>query len=238
MVNCFDARIIFFFNQFARRSWTLDTAVWLSTSYLFRAAGIVPLIWWAWFRRGEHKREERETLLYGMFSCLFSLAISRLLAVALPFRERPLRNPELHFRLPYNVLSSLLLGWSSFPSDHAALYFVVATCIYFVSRRAGIFALCYTLFVTCLPRVYIGIHYPTDILAGAALGVAVAYLSKIPAFKTAFTYQAMEWHERNPGVFYAFLFFYTLQLATAFDAFRDIGAFALAVTKHALRLGQ
>jgi membrane-associated phospholipid phosphatase len=37
-------------------------------------------------------------------------------------------------------------------------------------------ALAHAALVVCLPRVYLGFHFPSDVLAGAAIGVAVAAL--------------------------------------------------------------
>jgi undecaprenyl-diphosphatase len=242
VLNPFDAGIISFFNRFAHRSWAFDAFIELSSSYLFRVAGIVPLIWWAWFKNGEHSADSpetnsaREILLYGAFSCLVALAVSRVLSAVLPFRERPLRAPGLHFQLPYSQNLFALLGWSSFPSDHAAVYFTVAMSLYFVSRRAGLFALAWALLVTSLPRVYLGLHYPTDIIAGALIGIGVAYLCRLKGVRTALAGPFLRWHARAPGQFYAFFFLYTLQLATAFEFLRQAGDFISPLLKHALRL--
>jgi undecaprenyl-diphosphatase len=233
MVNPVDAGIISFLNHFARRSWAFDTFFVLCSNYLLRAAGIVPLYWWAWFREGDAKTEKRRMLLFGMVSCLLALFLSRLISAVLPFRLRPIHNPELHFQAPYGQGTQMLLHWSSFPSDHAAVYFALATCLYFVSRQFGIFALCWALFVTCLPRIYLGLHYPSDILAGALLGVGVAYLSRVGPVYNLFTRRLMTWGERHPGPFYALLFLFSLQLATAFESVLVFHDYISAIAHHA-----
>jgi len=236
MVNPFDAAIVSFLNHFARRSWAFDTLIVLSSSYLLRVAGIVPLYWWAWFRQGEGKTEKRDILIFGMIFSLVALLVSRGFSKMLPFRPRPIHNPDLHFVVPYGQKTDVLLGWSSFPSDHAAAYFAVAMCLFFVSRRLGLFALCWAFFVTSLSRVYLGFHYPTDIIAGALIGIGIAFLAKNSTIKDFATGWVMRWHERHPGPFYALMFLFTLQLATAFESVLLVRDFVTAVARHALGL--
>lgn len=61
----------------------------------------------------------------------------------------------------------------SFPSDHAVMAGAAATGLWFVSRRLGAITAAAAL-VMAASRVYIGAHYPSDVLAGLALGSAVA----------------------------------------------------------------
>jgi|SRR5579864_4782741 len=234
MVNPVDAGIISFLNHFARRSWAVDTLFVLSTNYLLRVAGIVPLYWWAWFRHGEAKTEKRDILVFGMISALIALFVARAFSYFLPFRPRPMHDPTLQFQPPYGQSTDILLSWSSFPSDHAAVYFAVAMCLYFVSRRLGTFALCWAFFVTCLPRIYLGIHYPTDILAGALIGIGVAFLAKTPAIRI--TQPVVRWSTQHAGPFYALMFLFTLQLATAFESVLLVKSFIMAVARHAMGL--
>jgi undecaprenyl-diphosphatase len=56
-----------------------------------------------------------------------------------------------------------------FPSDHATAAFAIAVAIMLRNRRWGAFALAFA-FVLAVGRVAIGVHYPSDVLAGAALG--------------------------------------------------------------------
>jgi len=66
----------------------------------------------------------------------------------------------------------------SFPSNLAAVVFGLALAVWVVNRRMGTWLLLMA-FVACFARVYVGIHYPSDILGGAAfgvLGVALTWL--------------------------------------------------------------
>jgi undecaprenyl-diphosphatase len=70
----------------------------------------------------------------------------------------------------------------SFPSDHATAAFAIATAIFLRKRSAGVFALSAAA-VLSFGRVAIGVHYPSDVLAGAALGAAAALVLWRPAIR-------------------------------------------------------
>jgi len=63
----------------------------------------------------------------------------------------------------------------SFPSDHAVAAFAIAFAVAFVGRRLGAAFLAGATLIA-LTRVIAGLHYPGDILGGAAIGLASATL--------------------------------------------------------------
>jgi undecaprenyl-diphosphatase len=67
----------------------------------------------------------------------------------------------------------------SLPSDHATAAFAIAIAILLRHRRMGLVWLALAVVVT-VGRVFLGLHYPTDVLAGAALGSACAVLLTAP----------------------------------------------------------
>jgi undecaprenyl-diphosphatase len=83
-------------------------------------------------------------------------------------RDRPpLRYPE-----PDSLVRVPLDG--SFPSGHAATSFAGATILAFAFPRLT--PVLYVLAAAvAFSRVYVGVHYPLDILGGAVLGVLVAF---------------------------------------------------------------
>lgn len=62
----------------------------------------------------------------------------------------------------------------SFPSAHATASFAVATAM---TRVDPLGALAFALaFILALGRPYLGMHYPSDVLAGAILGIALGLI--------------------------------------------------------------
>jgi undecaprenyl-diphosphatase len=63
----------------------------------------------------------------------------------------------------------------SFPSDHAAAAFAIAFAVLAFSRRAGALFLVAATAIG-LSRIALGMHYPSDVLAGALVGFGAATL--------------------------------------------------------------
>ncbi|MBI5740611.1 MAG: phosphatase PAP2 family protein [Nitrospirae bacterium] len=59
----------------------------------------------------------------------------------------------------------------SLPSNHAATSFAVASIIGHLFRRGAIPAFVVA-FIVAFSRIYVGVHYPSDVIAGAVLGGA------------------------------------------------------------------
>ncbi len=82
---------------------------------------------------------------------------------------------------PYQVLEGIELliaephGYS-FPSGHSFSSFAAATAVFIGSRRLGIPALILAALIA-FSRMYLYVHFPTDILGGMVLGIACGILS-------------------------------------------------------------
>lgn len=63
----------------------------------------------------------------------------------------------------------------SFPSDHSVMAGAAAAGLFFVSRRLGAVTLAAAVLMA-FSRVYVGAHYPGDVLGGLLVGAAVAVL--------------------------------------------------------------
>ncbi len=66
---------------------------------------------------------------------------------------------------------------SSFPSGHAAAFFALALAVFYYNRRWGWRFLGLALLIG-LARIFVGVHWPSDILAGTIIGLGSAFLIK------------------------------------------------------------
>jgi undecaprenyl-diphosphatase len=71
------------------------------------------------------------------------------------------------------ILVDVDTAQKSFPSDHAGISFAIAWSLWKYDRRVGAFALPLAALIA-FGRVAAGVHYPTDVVAGALVGVLSA----------------------------------------------------------------
>ena len=88
---------------------------------------------------------------------------------------------------PFEILSNIyqLLEHSpggSFPSGHAAFFFALATSVFFYRKIWGIIFFLAALSIG-LARVSAGIHWPSDILAGAVVGILTSIIVNLVSKK-------------------------------------------------------
>jgi undecaprenyl-diphosphatase len=137
-MNAFDSSIIYFLNSFSRKSWTFDyTVLFVANSTFVRAGLITFMLVWLWFRIDRNLIKTRESIISTVFFTLVALVFVKVFRYFLPFRPRPLHNPDLILNLPFGVDSSSLYEWSAFPSDTAAFFFAMSTGLFFISRLLG-----------------------------------------------------------------------------------------------------
>jgi undecaprenyl-diphosphatase len=83
-------------------------------------------------------------------------------------RPRPFIENNVNLLLKHSATSS-------FPSGHAAFFFGLSTVIYFYNKKAGILFLIAS-FLISISRVFCGIHWPSDIVVGALVGIFSGWL--------------------------------------------------------------
>ena len=216
-MNSFDYAIIKFINQFSAKSWAFDKIIgFLAGNNLYKGGVLIALIWWAWFKREDRHTRNREHILSTLLSCVVAIFLGKVLASILPFRLRPIHEASLRFLLPFDEHTIDLEGWSSFPSDHAALFFTISVGLLFIAKRVGLFALFYTILFILFPRVYLGYHYPSDIIVGAMIGTITALIGNIYFVKNKNIRSIIDWSYAKPHIFYPLFFLLTYQVVDLF----------------------
>lgn len=233
----FDIAILNLLNSQIGKSPMLDSvAVYLSGASLFKAAPMVFLLWGIWFSRSADQQQRRRDVILVFLGSFVALATARLLALLLPFRVRPLHNPDLLLQIPEGMERGLLETWSSLPSDHAALAFALATGILLIHRGFGVLALLHATLVVCLPRAYLSLHYPSDLVVGAIVGTAVAWIALRMANTHALTARVMRFEKLQPAAFYILFFFIASQMLEMFDGTRGLASLLLHAARKTMQI--
>lgn len=156
-----DTQLFFALNSLAGQSPLQDALIVALATYL-------PVLLVAGFAAYLLSRQALSTKekFFGFCTALAAAFVARI-GIGSPIRfffprPRPFLTYAVHQLIPEHA--------PSFPSGHALFFFAFSTVVYFANKKLGILFYILTIFV-CLARVAAGIHYPSDILAGAALGI-------------------------------------------------------------------
>lgn len=120
-----------------------------------------------WLARGGAPRR-MAAALWAPAAALLALALNQPIV-------NGVREPRPYTTHPHILVLANRSTDYSFPSDHAVLAGAVAAGLWLVSRRLGAVATVAALLMA-FARVYVAAHYPHDVLAGLALGAAVALI--------------------------------------------------------------
>ena len=161
-------------------SWLVDrVAAQVTINILFRAVPCVAILagYWAAAGATERGRAIRTRVVGGFLAGGVALFLSRLIQ-NLVYSVRPTHDPVLgRLFLPY-FHGILPEDVHSFPSDHAAFLVPLAWTVLALRPWLGV-ATGILLLAALLARAWTGLHYPTDLLAGAALGRALVGIERL-----------------------------------------------------------
>ncbi|MFT5808841.1 MAG: undecaprenyl-diphosphatase [Moritella dasanensis] len=163
-------------NQFAGQNQLIDYIFMFlaeAMPYLF-----IILVIALWFRSDE---QTKRYLIGATLASVVGIAINSLIAQVY-FHPRPFMN-DLGTTLVAHTPNS------SFPSDHTTFMFCIAFSLLFHQATKKL-ALGLTVFAIIggLSRVYIGVHYPFDIVAASVMGMLSAMLVHTVRYKLAGIY--------------------------------------------------
>lgn len=218
-----DRQISLFFNGFVGKHISFDAIVFFQSNNNVLKAGLIMLtIWGLWFIQDAQTRERRIRLCMTILASLLAIAVGRFLVMVFPHRMRPINDPSLGLHIPEEVNMYAWDALSSFPSDHAVLFYALSVSLFVVSKRVGLFFMFSSVILILFPRVYLGYHFATDLTVGAMVGAAIGYF----VTKSQWVYQQIDRYffitERYQQFFYPFMFLVTYQFC---EMFSDIRAF-------------
>ena len=228
--NQLNLAVIAWFGQFNGVSAHANQVIqYVEAAYLFKGLPVMAVIWFYWFGAVDAKANTRRTIIAALVGCVLAVFIARLINNIAPHQARPFANAALPY-IDYIGLaareSQSLFDWNSFPSDHAALFFSLAAGIFMLSRRVGTAVFVYVLLRIALPRLYLGLHYATDIIVGATIGIASVWLSTRKAVIALYGERCMALLQKHPAAFQTVFFICTVEISVMFT---DVRSFLTAV---------
>lgn len=160
----FDYQIFKLINNLAGKSQYLDWLGIFTAKYLIFIIAIFFILYliikgWQNFK---------SVILKAFFSGALAYTINFLIGL-IYFRPRPFVLNEATKLIDKSPLEK------SFPSDHTAIAFALAFSLYFYNKKLG-GVLLFLAFLVGLGRIYVGVHYPSDILGGILVGFLSAFL--------------------------------------------------------------
>jgi undecaprenyl-diphosphatase len=230
-----DTATLLWINQFAQHSHIFDRVVVAMISHeLLQGSCFFLFLWWLWFRNPDAPLNDRIDVIRIVIAIVIADLLARVLQLYLPERVRPINDALLAFKPPYTEWPSALEHWSSFPSDHAIIYYALVTAIWTRHRIAGAFAFVWVTVFCSFARLYTGLHYPSDILGGAIIGMVVmraADTCSIPRQIAPVFRRILAWETRHPAPFYVIAVIGTFEFMSMCDDVRVIGRGLAAIVK-------
>lgn len=134
-------------------------------------AALLLLSWW--LARGERDLPRVAASLWAPVGVLLAVGVNQPIS-------GDIAEPRPSTVLPHALLLVSRSQDYSFPSDHAVMAGAVAVGVLLAHRRLGLVAVA-AAGLMAFSRVYVGAHFPLDVLAGLALGAVVAGASYLLA---------------------------------------------------------
>ncbi|WP_242220897.1 undecaprenyl-diphosphatase [Bacillus cereus group sp. BfR-BA-01380] len=153
-------------NDLAGRSSFLDRGMIFITNSVPYV--VIAFMLFLWFTANKEKRAEKQyTAMYIVFSCLLGLSINAILHLVY-YHPRPFVAHHVHQLIPHPADSS-------FVSDHSVLVFSI-TCTLLLRNDSWKYPVLVWAIIVGISRVFVGVHYPADVIGGALISYGASLL--------------------------------------------------------------
>ncbi|AQY38398.1 undecaprenyl-diphosphatase [Bacillus thuringiensis] len=164
LINKLDSNVFRYINEYVKQNTFLDYLMIFFAEYAQYMFILLFMILWL-----NKKYKNRTCVIQAIIACCLAFLLNRIIGLFF-YRERPFVS-----HLNINQLVEHTAN-ASFPSDHATSAFTIAITLYLYERRLGKVFLLLAIFIS-FSRIWVGVHYPLDVLLGAVLGTLWAFIA-------------------------------------------------------------
>ena len=230
--HAWDVATVLFFNKLCGKSQFWDTLALLFLSVdALRTAILVALIVGIWqYGKSKSDKNAQRRVLFILFSIVITLGVIEILN-ALIDSPRPIVTLGNLIYNPITTPDTQYLwkeGWvrnpkhGSFPSDTVALLATMACGLFLWNRLLGLAAFLFILLAGILPRLYFGLHYPSDMALGVIVAIfSTAVIEKVDLFKSL-SEKILKFENKYPYIFGVISFYLAYVIAEKFILLRKL----------------
>lgn len=185
---------------------------------------VVALVWGCWF--SGLTLDLRARLMSGAVAAMLSAIIAHLVHHGLATSPKPIFDPFLHLDVPAvlgdidDLKATAFPSSHTFPSERGTMFAGLAIAVLLVRPKIGLLALACTTAAE-VSRIYLGLHYPIDILGSFALAAATVWLAQLRS-SAKLGSRLIRWELTSPSTFYICAYLASYGASTAFQDLRDL----------------
>lgn len=191
----------------------------IANNSLFRGFPVFFSIVALWFSSEQLERRGR------MLAGLLAVCLATMLSVWSQFHAVVHIRPILDLAIPLDTVIPRT-PWdrtNSFPSDTATLFFGLATVVFVEKRSVGLFCFAWVAAIVAIPRIIMGLHYPSDIIGALVLGPATVLVFTRFRYPRGLFEYVLACFKSRMYIVHALLFIFLAEAFDLFPSLQDLG---------------